>query len=250
MKTNPIDIEWPQGPLKGVLHQPDARPRFGVVICHGMLSYKDSPKHVGIATRLCQKGFAALRFDFWGRGESGGDLLSLTFSSQVEQCRCAIKALRQQTGIEGVALVGSSMGGATAILTAATQEVLGLATLAAVGRTELLAQRVVGHKSMDVWKRKGFLHLEGQQVGWSLVEDSRQVDVPQAASRVDCPWLLVHGQEDEVVPVSDAHELHQAAAGSQLMVVEQADHRFSNPEHLDLIQHSVVTFLDRVLKNR
>ncbi len=238
--------------LAGVLHVPDIPAHeaiTGVVICHGMLSYKDSPKHVGIARELCERGHAVLRFDFTGRGDSPGDLMELSFSRQVAEARAAMAELRRRTGVARVGLTGSSMGGAVSILTSLIEKVAALVTMAAVGRTDLLAERIAGGKGMAVWERKGFLRLEEDPVGWSLVEDGRKIDVPAAAAGVDCPWLILHGELDDVVPLSDAEELNRAASGrAELEVVPGADHKFSRPDHLARVTMRAVDFLDAALR--
>jgi pimeloyl-ACP methyl ester carboxylesterase len=233
--------------LAAVLHRPAESTSSGVVICHGLLASKDSPKHVQTARRLAQLGHAVLRFDFQGRGESSGDLLGLTFERQVDECLGAISALRKETGVDRVGLLGSSMGGAVAILCAEEPVVKALVTQAAVGRTDLLGARAVGPKAMRVWERKGFLRIEGEAIGYSFVESGRQNKVLAAAGRRTCPWLIVHGGQDKVVPVSDAKALLSAGKNACLEVISGADHSFSDPDHLGRLVGMSVDFLHEKL---
>ena len=48
----------------------------------------------------------------------------------------------------------------------------------------------------------------------------------RAAGWVRAPWLIVHGAEDELVPVGDAHELCRAARQAELLVVADTGHTF------------------------
>jgi len=48
----------------------------------------------------------------------------------------------------------------------------------------------------------------------------------RAAGWVGAPWLIVHGAEDELVPVGDAHELCRAARQAELLVVADTGHTF------------------------
>ena len=68
--------------LAGVLH--GALDGVAVICCHGMLSTKDGPKHVMLTEMMAERGIAALRFDFSGRGESGGRLYDMTYSDEVD----------------------------------------------------------------------------------------------------------------------------------------------------------------------
>lgn len=233
--------------LTGVLHLPAGPAVTGVILCHGMLAHKDGPKHVGLASRMAERGHLALRFDFSGRGESPGDLLGLTFTRQVVECEAALGELRRH-GATTIALAGSSMGGAVAILIATRGEISALATIAAIGRTDLLPERVAGEKGVAAWKRRGSLRFEGVPVGFSLVEDARQIDLLAAAANIRCPWLILHGDADEVIPVSDAHELHEAAGKRALLeIVPGADHLFSQSAQRERLLDRVADFLDEAL---
>jgi len=233
--------------LEGVLHQPGWPGNTGVVVCHGMMSSKDSPKHIGIAAALAERGHMALRFDFSGRGESPGTLLGLTFARQVTECRAAIAELRR-TGVTRVALTGSSMGGAVAALTAVLEPLAALATMATVGRTDLLPERAVGKEGLLQWERDGFIEVDGEKVGFALVEDARRIDLPKEAGKIKCPWLILHGEKDEVIPVEDSEILHEASGGSVLEIVAGADHRFSDEKHREFITNRIVDFLDQKLR--
>jgi pimeloyl-ACP methyl ester carboxylesterase len=234
--------------LVGILHHPRQPGTTGVVLCHGMLSTKDGEKHLASAQALAARGHLVLRFDFSGRGESQGDLMGMTFTRELGEALQAVAELRRR-GARRVALAGSSMGGAVSILAAARSSIAGLVTLAAVGRADLLPERVGGPKALALWQRRGFLRFEGQPVGWALVEDARRTDLLAAAASVKCPWLILHGGRDEVVPPSDAQELQQASGGSaRLEILPEADHQFTHPEHRAEAVERLVVFLDEALR--
>ncbi|MBW1809769.1 MAG: alpha/beta fold hydrolase [Deltaproteobacteria bacterium] len=231
--------------LAGVLHRPENPGPRGVVICHGMMSSKDSPKHTGIAQELAKRGFYSMRFDFSGRGQSQGDLLQLSFSRQVTECLAAIEQLTK-VGVIKIGLVGSSMGGAVAVLTAAQTDVAALATMAAVGLTDLLPERAVGKQNLSQWRQDGSIRIQDQEVGYALVEDSYKIDLPKQAQEIKCPWLILHGEQDEVIPTSDARILHRASGlKATLEIIARADHRFSNEAHRRQITNRIVDFLDQ-----
>ncbi|HUU02432.1 MAG TPA: alpha/beta fold hydrolase [Myxococcota bacterium] len=229
--------------LAATLHRPDRPTEGGVVVCHGMLSSKASQKHSRIARGLCGRGYLALRFDFSGRGESPGDLIGLTFTRQLGECLAAVEALRRE-GARRVALVGSSMGGAVAVMAAARGGVAALATMAAVGHTDLLPERAVGQKGVALWKRKGSILLDHQRVGYAWVEDARKIDLISEAAKIDCPWLIMHGECDDVVPPSDGADLQAACRQrAELEIVPGADHRFSDDNHRDYVAGRIVDFI-------
>ncbi len=60
--------------------------------------------------------------------------------------------------------------------------------------------------------------------------------------RIEAPVLLLHGDRDTTVPVTDAYELHaQAPRGTRLLIVEGADHAIG--AHIDAVIPAVDVFL-------
>lgn len=230
--------------LCGVCHHPARWRGTGVLLCHGMMSSKDGEKHVALAERLVRRGHLVLRFDFAGRGESGGDFLGLSISRQAGEAAAALAFLRAR-GARAVGVEGSSLGGAAAIRLAAEGGVDVLVTWAAVGRAERLAEGMAGPEGMERWAREGVRMVEGQPVGYSLIEDARRQDLLAAAARVRCPWLIVHGAKDAVVPVSDAVDLHRASLGrAELVILPGADHQFTAASDRRRALHLAADFLD------
>lgn len=233
--------------LAGVLHLPDSPARGGVVSCHGMLADKDGPKHRTLAGELCRRGLAALRFDFSGRGESQGDLLDLTIEREVAECRAAMELLRSE-GVEPIGLFGSSLGGTAALCAAAGGGAAALVTLSAPARMRRLLSSRAGAEGLERWRREGRALFDGQYIGYSLVEETGRLDVLARAAEVECPWLILHGGQDEVVPLEDARLLARAS-GATLEEIPGADHRLSAPEQLQAAIARAADFLARRLAN-
>lgn len=222
-----------------------ASSEVGVICCHGMLSVKDGPKHSQIVSRLAEQGLRAMRFDFAGRGESEGDIYDLSYSNQIEDLRAAITWMSEQ-GVNRLGVFGSSMGGSVALLTAPQEtQVSAVATVAAVAYPKLLARRYPD--DVANWKERGFIEIEGVQIGAQFIEDARRHDVIGAVVQAGVPLLVVHGLEDRVVPVSDADDIAAAAESVSMCLVEGADHRFSGKRQLKVLVDDVVDFFVEAL---
>ena len=212
----------------------------GVICCHGMLSVKDGPKHTKIVSGVASKGMMGLRFDFAGRGESEGDIYDLSYSNQIEDLAAAIDWMGTQ-GVKRIGIFGSSIGGAVALLSAAEQEMVGaVATVAAVAYPKLLARRYP--QDVADWQERGFIEVEGVRIGAQFIEDARRHDVIGAVIKANVPLLVIHGLDDQVVPVSDADDIAAAADSVSMCLVEGANHRFSGERHLKMLVDDVVDF--------
>ncbi|MFO7608039.1 MAG: alpha/beta fold hydrolase, partial [Candidatus Krumholzibacteriia bacterium] len=104
--TNAQDLS-----LDGALEEPAGDVRGTALFAHCFTCGKDVIAASRIARALAGHGFAVLRFDFTGLGNSDGDFANTDFSSNVEDLAAAADALRED-GRAPVLLVGHSLGGA------------------------------------------------------------------------------------------------------------------------------------------
>jgi putative redox protein len=217
--------------LAGILHYPQSgNARGAVILCHGMESSKESEKLVFLGQALAQRDMLALRFDFACAGESSGEFENITYSGEVEDLKAAFLFMRTRyTG--KIAILGSSMGGTVALLFAAQNpEVASVVTVAAPLHPERFLWRLSTPEELQQWRDRGFTLYHGQRINVSLLDDLERINVPDAAKRVSCPVLILHGDRDEVVPVEEAHELHRYIPGAKkLSILQGGDHRLSDP---------------------
>lgn len=244
---DPITIRTTSGLcLAGRLHHPHSTTSdLGVVVAHGMFSSMASVKHTAICNAFAARGSTALRFDFRGRGESDGDPHELTVSNEIADLQAAISHLRG-LGLGRIALVGSSLGGTVALLTAsADNDIAGLVTIAAPSR--------LPDRPRKTWGGRGTIddsgHIEvapGERIHGDFFVDAARHDPIAAAASISCPWLIVHGVLDPVVPSDDALLLSKAAPTADRDLRPTAGHRFSDPAELDWLVRRVAGFVDSI----
>jgi alpha-beta hydrolase superfamily lysophospholipase len=112
-------------PLFGFYHPPSEgllRRGAGVVLCNplGTDQTRSERTYRHLAERLAVAGFACLRFDFFGTGDSGGDLHAPDLvRSWTDDVGLAIAELRRRSGAHAIALVGLRLGATLALAHAA-----------------------------------------------------------------------------------------------------------------------------------
>lgn len=200
--------------LAGILHHPPgAGPFPGVVCAHGLESGKESRKFVEIA-RALEGEMAVLRFDQRGCGESPGD--PDDWEGRLGDLRAAVVFLRGQEFVKvgPVGLVGSSFGAYASLRVAALAAGGGKAE-GTRPRAPLLEGGI------------GALVCLASPAKMRGMADGRE-----AASRLKCPALFVHGTRDTVVPPVRSRELWERVPGAKgLQMLSGADHRFSEEDH-------------------
>ena len=95
----------------------NATPKHAIVFTHGWSGNRNGPAGIltGTTRQLAAKGCACLRFDFRGRGESGGDGLKSTLATMSEDLLGAVATLKQLSGLNKIVLFGMCSGGNIAI---------------------------------------------------------------------------------------------------------------------------------------
>jgi pimeloyl-ACP methyl ester carboxylesterase len=221
--------------LKGVVHRPKtADPSKGAILCHGMESNKESEKIVALSNILAERGVLALRFDFSYAGESTGRFEELTYSGEVEDLKAAFNFM-SQLKIKKIALFGSSMGGTVSLLFSAQHKTpAALVTLAAPLHPEKITETLLSPEQVKQWRLSGHITYHGRRINSSLLDDLGKINVAEAARKIRCPLLVIHGDRDETVPVEEANELYGLIPSSKrLCILQGSDHRCSNPSLLN-----------------
>ena len=198
---------------------------------------KDRPFVVALAEGLAAAGIHALRFSFAGNGASEGRFADATISKEVEDLGAVLSVLDGYS----VCYVGHSMGGAVGVLRASGDERIRLlVSLAGMVHTRAFAEREFGEEVPD----EGCMWEEPDcPLSQAYMDDMAQIDtVVRRGAEIVVPWLLIHGSEDDVVPIDDSHDiLAQASDNAELVVIDGADHVFS--EHAQVMVEKVVGWL-------
>jgi valacyclovir hydrolase len=86
--------------------------------------------------------------------------------------------------------------------------------------------------------------LDRMWIGYNRVLDGGGEIVSRRLQQVRCPTLIMHGDEDPVVPVEHAYELNRLIAGSELRVFHGAGHTLHRERQHELLD-AITSFLRR-----
>ena len=226
------DIEASGLRLSCALSRPESTgpSRPGLVLCHGFPAgpggaATSAQTYPELADRLAaDTGWTVLTFNFRGTGASDGDF---SLGGWLDDLRAAIDHLVVVEGVSGVWLAGASTGGALAICSAAEDErVRGVATLAAPADFAGWAADPAGflaHARQVGVVRDPAFPPDFDSWARELAEIRPVAAIGKIPPR---PLLIVHGADDETVPLDDARILADAANDEvELRVLSEAGHR-------------------------
>ena len=206
----------------------------GYVFLHGLGSVRNGEKSTSLLAHAAARRRAFLRIDLRGHGDSSGQLGRVKVSELIAD---VVRTL-ERTG--PCRLVGSSLGGLVGAFAAAARPELvrGLALLApAIGFLTNLQNRLDSQGRMWTGEGLGFV-VEPQ-----VIEDGKQLDETGLPTRLAVPTLVVHGTDDEVIPVRAVERFFAAIphARKELWIVPGGDHR------LNTVADQIWTRFDRLL---
>ena len=121
----------------------------------------------------------------------------------------------------------------------------GMAGIADAMLPKLLTPETVS-KHPEIVKRVRDMMLKTKPEGaaTALRGMAERDDQTELLSRISVPTLILVGAEDAITPVADSEKMHQAIAGSSLVVLDHAGH-VSNIERAKQFNDALLHFLSR-----
>ncbi|OOY03474.1 carboxylesterase [Thioclava sp. F28-4] len=224
----------------------------GVVFLGGFKSDMEGTKALALEDWAKREGRAFLRFDYSGHGVSGGEFEDGAIGDWFEDARDVIMAKPEGPQI----LVGSSMGGWISLLMAREhpEKVAGLVTIAAAPDfTEDGYWASFDKETRHKLESEGSIAIpsdygEPYVITRRLINEGRERLVLRSPLALPFPTRFLQGTADEAVSTETAIRLleHAEGADMRLTLVKGADHRFSDPDCLALIETALAEVLARL----
>lgn len=224
--------------LRGDLHYA-AQDAPLVVLCHGIPLTRPDPSDPGyvlLAQQLAEAGYAALFVNFRGCGESTGDFHLNGWYEDLTSVAGYAKTL----GRPGLYIAGFSAGGTLAIRYASEHGGLdGVAAFASPARFSEVFPRENVMTLIEAARDIGIIKTTDfpPTPDWfyDQVEENAAIDFVAGVSPV--PLLVVHGEEDELVPFAQGRTLFEAAGEPKEFVpLPGGEHRLRHdPRSMDVL---------------
>ncbi len=220
--------------LEGRLDLPsDQRPHNYVVFAHCFTCNKNLNAIRHICTSLTGCGFAVLRFDFTGLGQSEGSFADSNFSSNVSDLIEAADFLRDNYKAPSL-IIGHSLGGAAAIYAAAqVPSIQAVAVIAAPSEPVHVLNLIKDSEDEILARGQATVRLEGRDftIKKQFIDDLNQVPMTEVLHRLKKPILIFHSPDDRIVNINNAEQIYRAASHPKSFIsLDGADHLMSKKE--------------------
>ncbi|TGE29484.1 alpha/beta hydrolase family protein [Hymenobacter metallicola] len=242
-----------------VRFQPDGRPKPVVVFVHGFKGFKDWGHFNVLADYFAAHGFAFVKLNMSHNGlvlGGTGDLEDLeafgrnNFTLELDDLGSLLDYLTTaassvlpaaEVDFQRIYLVGHSRGGGVAMLKAAEDaRIRAVAAWAPINNVNPRWSDTV----MQQWKQDGVQYIDNARTKqrmplyYQLVEDfeanQTRLDIPgNVREKLRQPLLILHGDQDETLPVQMAHDLKSWKPDAELVIVPGAGHMFGGKHPWD-----------------
>lgn len=239
--------------IVGVWNEPLKKTKKAIILAHGITVNKDEDGiFVSLVNQLQSYGFAVLRFDFRGHGESEGKSVEMTLNDEVSDLRAAVNYVLEK-GYKKIGLLGASFGGGIATLyTSKNQNKLKCLCLwypvldydhwffnpTAPWRKEEKEQALILLKKQE-WIKYGKREF---LLGKNLFEEMKRSFPYKELQKIKIPMVIIHGDKDTHVSYEDSRKY--VRKNDELITISGADHGFhEQPFDQQAIKETVSFFI-------
>ena len=221
-----------------------------MIVIHGFTGHMEEPHIIAAAKTANEVGFAALRVEMYGHGKSDGAFRDHTLLKWLTNALSVVDYAKSLDFVTDLYLCGHSQGGLLTMLVAAMEEDVLKAVIplspawmipdgARAG--DLLGgpfdpDHIPDELSTDDWTLSG-----------NYVRAARLIHPEDSFHRFTKPVLIVHGDQDEAVPVRYAYDAAENYKDAKLVIIEGDDHCYTS--HLDQVTLAIKEFLEEVSKD-
>ena len=221
-------------------------PQPAVVLLHGWCG--NASNLLPAAKALHLAGFAVLLLEARNHGRSDHDDHSSLprFADDLDSAIDWLKAL-PQVDITRIVALGHSVGAAAVLLSASRRnDLVAVVSIAAFAHPEQLMRRWFASRRVPYWPLAWSINRALERVIGASFNDIAPVNT---VARASCPVLLVHGRQDTVVPLADAHRLWRQGSQPNVTLIE-CDGTHTGFADADGVTRTILEFFDRALVPR
>ncbi|MBR3015649.1 MAG: alpha/beta fold hydrolase [Clostridia bacterium] len=220
-----------------------------VIFFHGFTSTKDKPHTIASCEAMRETGCATLRMDMYGHGESGGEFQNHTLYKWISNALAAIRFARSLDFVTDIYLSGHSQGGLLAALVAGMEpdHVKGLILRAPAFMIPRCAREgnMLGRTFDPLHIPDEVPVIKGLSLRGEYIRVAQTIHVEEAMDRFKGPVLILHGDEDDMVPLQDSVDAAARYANCRLEIIRGESHHFDR--HPDTMKEMIRTWLAKTI---
>lgn len=237
--------------LLDLIFNQNMTPKPIVIFCHGYKGYKDWGAWNLVAEKFANENFFFIKMNFSHNGgtveqpidfpdlEAFGNNNYIKEIDDLDSVISWISSINQfnnEIDLKSVSLIGHSRGGGIVLLKAAQDKrISNVITWAGVSD---FASRFPTGEPFELWKKNGIAYITNARTNQqmphyfqfytSFKENETILNISNAVKALNIPYLIIHGENDETVPIKEAKDLESWNQSTQLKLIVAANHTFGS----------------------
>jgi len=248
-----IEIQGEHGKpiLTDIIFKQNKSPKPVVIFCHGYKGYKDWGAWNLVAEQFANENFFFIKMNFSHNGGTPQQPIDFpdleafgnnNYIKEIDDLESVVNWIssnnqfKNEIELNNVSLIGHSRGGGIVLLKAAKDKRISkVITWAGVSD---FASRFPTGETLELWEKNGIAYITNARTNQqmphyfqfytSFKENEEKLTISRAVRELNIPYLIVHGQNDETVPIKEAKDLEKWNVANQLRLIEEANHTFGS----------------------
>ncbi|MCF2873712.1 MULTISPECIES: bifunctional alpha/beta hydrolase/OsmC family protein [unclassified Tenacibaculum] len=235
MRITKLNITNKKGyKLQAYLELPvNQKPNYYAIFAHCFTCSSTLGAVKNISRSLTKHGFGVIRFDFTGLGRSEGNFSESYFSANVDDLIAVNNYITEHFEAPCL-LIGHSLGGAAAIVSASKLE--NIKAVATIGAPADIAhvKHLFSHGIENIENEDSVeVNIGGRpfKINQEFVSDFDKINLAEVTKSLRKPILILHSPVDTIVGINNAQELYLNAHHPKSFIsLDNADHLLSDPK--------------------
>ena len=243
-----------------------------VIFCHGYKGFKDWGAWNLMAKQITNAGFCFIKFNFSHNGGTTQEPIDFpdleafgnnNYTKELDDLGdiidWGVKYFKENTFINTskIYLIGHSRGGGICILkTAVDSRIKKLITLASVCDFE---KRTATIGNLEQWEKEGVKYVTNgrtkqqmphyYQFYQDFIQNKDRLNIKAACKKLAVPHLIIHGQEDTSIKLTEAENIHKWNSTSKLCIIKNANHVFNtkHPWEFDILSNELSEATSKII---
>ncbi|MCR5626097.1 MAG: lysophospholipase [Lachnospiraceae bacterium] len=219
------------------------------IIIHGFTGYSTERHIVAVQEAMNEIGIATLRVDMYGHGKSDGKFRDHTLHKWISNAMAVFDYVKTLDFVTEVYLCGHSQGGLLSMLVAPMEKetvkiLIPMSPAIIIPRGSRMGNQLGIVFDPDNIPEE--IHTDEWTLGGNYIRVAQTIDVDRAIEAFKGKTLIIHGDEDEVVPYEDSVDAAGKYADCELVTIPGDNHGYES--HLDLVCDAIKEYLIRNAK--
>ena len=230
--------------------------KANIILCHGITSDKNEYNNffLKFEAEILGQGLNSMRFDFRGHGDSNFREEDMTIAGELTDLETVSDFLHQENKLPQY-IIASSFGSVSSILHAKAKPsylegLILLNPVLDIKKTFISpgtawSQKSINEKSISHLDEVGFIKLDDYKMGPDLVSEFSQLSLLPSFIDLDIPIFILHGDDDNMVPLEYSIIFSKLNDDATLSVVEGVGHGFDDQQ--DFVVKESIDWIKRQL---